>query len=85
MKIKTLTLFAFLGLQNLFGQISMKADICIYGGTSAGVIAAYTAKMQGKSVILLEASEHIGGLTTGGLGQTDIGNKYAITGADDAE
>lgn len=80
MKIKTLTLFAFLGLQNLFGQISMKADICIYGATSAGVIAAYTAKMQGKSVILLEASEHIGGLTTGGLGQTDIGNKYAITG-----
>jgi hypothetical protein len=80
MKIKTLTLFAFLGLQNLFGQISMKADICIYGATSAGVIAAYTAKMQGKSVILLEASDHIGGLTTGGLGQTDIGNKYAITG-----
>jgi hypothetical protein len=80
MKIITLTLLAFFGLQNLFGQISMKADICIYGATSAGVIAAYTAKMQGKSVILLEASEHIGGLTTGGLGQTDIGNKYAITG-----
>ena len=55
-------------------------DICVYGATSAGVMAAYAVKIQGKSVILLEPSTHIGGLTTGGLGQTDIGNKYAITG-----
>ena len=55
-------------------------DICIYGGTSAGVIAAYTAKEMGKSVILIEPGNHLGGLTTGGLGQTDIGNKYAVTG-----
>ena len=55
-------------------------DICVYGATSAGVIAAYTAKKQGKSVILIEASKHIGGLSSGGLGQTDIGNKYAISG-----
>jgi FAD dependent oxidoreductase len=33
-----------------------------------------------KKVLLVEPSNHIGGLTTGGLGQTDIGNKYAITG-----
>ncbi len=63
-----------------FCQITKTYDICVYGATSAGIIAAYTAKMQGKSVILLEPSNHIGGLTTGGLGQTDIGNKYAITG-----
>lgn len=63
-----------------FSQKSKTYDICVYGGTSAGIIAAYTAKMQGKSVILIEPSNHIGGLTTGGLGQTDIGNKYAITG-----
>ena len=55
-------------------------DICIYGGTSAGVIAAYTAKMQGKSVLLIEPTKRLGGLSSGGLGQTDIGNKYAITG-----
>lgn len=55
-------------------------DICIYGGTSAGVIAAYTAKEMGKSVILIEPGNHLGGLTSGGLGQTDIGNKYAVTG-----
>ena len=55
-------------------------DICIYGGTAAGVIAAYTGKMMGKSVLLIEPSKHPGGLTTGGLGFTDIGNKYAISG-----
>lgn len=55
-------------------------DILVYGGTSAGITAAYAAKMQGKRVLILEPSNHLGGLTTGGLGQTDIGNKYAITG-----
>jgi hypothetical protein len=43
-------------------------------------MAAYTASMNGKSVVLLHPDEHAGGLTTGGLGFTDIGNKFAITG-----
>lgn len=55
-------------------------DVCIYGGTSAGVMAAYTAKMSGKSVLLIEPGKHLGGLTAGGLGYTDIGNKYAVMG-----
>ncbi|GAB3022189.1 FAD-dependent oxidoreductase [Spirosoma pulveris] len=55
-------------------------DICVYGGSSAGVMAAYTARQLGKSVILIEPGRHLGGLTTGGLGYTDIGNKYAISG-----
>lgn len=55
-------------------------DICIYGGTSAGVMAAYTAKKQGKSVLLIEPGNRLGGLSSGGLGYTDIGNKYAVTG-----
>jgi hypothetical protein len=61
-------------------RFSKKWDICIYGGTSAGVIAAYSAKMLGMSVILVEPGRHLGGLTSGGLGYTDIGNKQAITG-----
>jgi len=65
--------------QRLLAQ-PQKADICIYGGTSAGVIAAYTAGQLGKKVILVNPGKHIGGLSSGGLGQTDIGNKYAITG-----
>jgi ribulose 1,5-bisphosphate synthetase/thiazole synthase len=57
-----------------------RADIVIYGATSGGVAAAIAAAREGKSVILLEASRHLGGLTTGGLGATDIGNKAAIGG-----
>lgn len=55
-------------------------DVCIYGGSSAGVIAAYTARLNGKRVILIEPGKHLGGLTAGGLGYTDIGNKYAVSG-----
>ena len=55
-------------------------DVCIYGGTASGVIAAYTAKKCGKTVVLIEPGKMLGGMTTGGLGQTDIGNKQAITG-----
>ena len=55
-------------------------DVCIYGGTSAGVIAAYSVAKMGKTVILIEPGAHLGGLSSGGLGYTDIGNKYAITG-----
>lgn len=55
-------------------------DICIYGGTSSGVIAAYTAARSGKSVLLIEPGKNLGGMSSGGLGLTDIGNKYAISG-----
>src|SRR5690554_5053096 len=55
-------------------------DIVIYGGTSAGVAAAIQSSRIGKSVVLIEPSQHLGGLTTGGLGATDIGNKGAIGG-----
>ncbi|HZG25704.1 MAG TPA: FAD-dependent oxidoreductase [Chitinophagaceae bacterium] len=83
MKHKNYLLF-FLGLYCTFlqgyTQSVTEVDVCVYGGTSAGVIAAYTAKKSGKSVILIEPGKHLGGLTTGGLGYTDIGNKYAITG-----
>jgi len=55
-------------------------DIVVYGGTSAGVVAAIQAREMGKSVVLVEPSHRLGGLTSGGLGQTDIGNKAAIGG-----
>ena len=61
-------------------QTKKEADICVYGGTSAGVIAAYSAAKLGKTVILVEPGIHLGGLSSGGLGATDIGNKYAVTG-----
>jgi len=55
-------------------------DIVIYGASSAGIAAAIQAQRMGKTVALLEPSSRIGGLTTGGLGQTDIGNKQAVGG-----
>ena len=55
-------------------------DVCVYGGTASGVIAAYSAAKLGKSVLLVEPGKYLGGMTTGGLGWTDIGNKYAVTG-----
>ena len=55
-------------------------DIVIYGGTSAGVISAVQAARMNKTVIIIEAGNRLGGLTSGGLGQTDIGNKHVIGG-----
>lgn len=57
-----------------------QADVIIYGATSAGIAAAIQARRMDKTIILIEPSARIGGLTTGGLGQTDIGNKQAIGG-----
>lgn len=66
-------------VQPINGQ-SEQYDIVIYGGTSSGIAAAIQSSRMGKSVVLIEPSNRIGGLTTGGLGQTDIGNKQAIGG-----
>lgn len=79
-KISFTLVFVFFLTLGALSQKITDVDICVYGGSSAGVIAAYTAKKLGKSVILIEPGKHVGGLTTGGLGYTDIGNKYAVTG-----
>src|SRR6478735_529153 len=76
--MKLLTAFLFIIVTHT--ALAQQYDVCVYGGTSAGVIAAYTAAKMGKQVLLIEPGKHVGGLTTGGLGYTDIGNKYAITG-----
>lgn len=55
-------------------------DVVIYGGTSAGIASAIQTSRMGKSVVLIEPTNRLGGLTTGGLGQTDIGNKFVIGG-----
>lgn len=55
-------------------------DLVIYGGTSAGIVAGIQALAMGKSVVVIEPGRREGGLTTGGLGQTDIGNKQVIGG-----
>lgn len=56
------------------------ADVVVYGGTSAAVTAAVQAKSMGKSVRMVCPERHLGGLSSGGLGFTDTGNKSVIGG-----
>lgn len=58
----------------------LDTDLCVYGGTSAGVVAAVAAKRKGLKVLLLQPGNFIGGMTTGGLGETDFGKKHVIGG-----
>jgi hypothetical protein len=55
-------------------------DVVIYGGTPGGIAAAVQVARMGKTVLLIEPGRHLGGMTSGGLGATDIGNKAAIGG-----
>ncbi len=58
----------------------IESDLCVFGGTAAGVVAAVQAAREGRKVVLTEFGGHLGGMTAGGLSQTDIGNKGAIGG-----
>ncbi|MDI1314371.1 FAD-dependent oxidoreductase [Prosthecobacter sp.] len=55
-------------------------DIVIYGGTCSAIVAAVQAKKMGKTVIVVSPDKHLGGLSSGGLGFTDTGNKAVIGG-----
>lgn len=55
-------------------------DVCVYGGTASGVVTAVQVARMGKSVVLIESGKHIGGMTSGGLGNTDIGKQVSIGG-----
>lgn len=55
-------------------------DVCVYGGTAAAVTAAYSAAQMGMDVVVVSPDMQIGGMTSGGLGFTDIGNKQVVTG-----
>ena len=57
-----------------------QADVVIYGGTSAAITAAVQVKKMGKTVIVVSPDQHLGGLSSGGLGWTDSGNKAVIGG-----
>lgn len=67
-------------LQKHWASAAESYDIVIYGATSSGIIAAVEAKRLGKSVVVVGPDLHLGGLTSGGLGWTDTGNKAVIGG-----
>jgi glycine/D-amino acid oxidase-like deaminating enzyme len=61
-------------------QVEKNADVVIYGGTCAAVTAAVQAQRMGKSVIIVCPEKHLGGMSSGGLGFTDVGDKSVIGG-----
>src|SRR5262249_54684036 len=78
--------YLFLVFLLLFGassagtQSANQYDLVIYGGTAAAVTAAAQAKRMGKSVVIVSPDKHLGGLSSGGLGFTDTGDKAVIGG-----
>ena len=80
MRSPALLFIILLFFRSASAQEPQSFDVVVYGGTSAGVIAAVQAKAMGRSVVLVGPDVHLGGLTSGGLGFTDTGNKVAIGG-----
>ena len=66
--------------QKLDEQPTHEADVCVYGGTSGGVVAAVQAARMGKQVVLVEPGRHLGGMTSGGLSAVDIGDPRSVGG-----
>jgi hypothetical protein len=58
----------------------IECDVAVYGGTPAGVTAAIQAARMGQNAVLLSFNRHVGGMTSGGLTATDVGNKDSIGG-----
>jgi hypothetical protein len=65
------------------GLVTAEADVIVYGATVAGISAAIQARRMGRTALILEPSAHIGGMTTGGLGNTDIGAPDSVGGLAD--
>jgi hypothetical protein len=78
--IVLLCAMTFTTMGKLKAQTTHSADVIVYGGTSAAMTAAIKAKELGHSVIVVSPDKHLGGLTAGGLGWTDTGNKAVIGG-----
>ncbi|MEF3304008.1 FAD-dependent oxidoreductase [Paenibacillus sp. GYB003] len=60
--------------------LRIEADLCVYGGTAAGIAAAVQASRMGLRAVIAEFGRHAGGIAASGLGSTDHGNKAAIGG-----
>ncbi len=67
-------------LSAALGAEPVSRDIVVYGGTSGGITAAIQAAQDGRSVVLVSPAKHLGGLTTSGLGWTDLGDSGILGG-----
>ena len=55
-------------------------DVVVYGGTAGGVMAAVAAAQHGLNVALLEPGNHIGGMVSGGLSNSDVDRQESLVG-----
>jgi hypothetical protein len=80
--MKTALRYPFLAALSIASaaNAAQASDILVYGCTSGGITAAIQARRMGKSVQMVCPERHLGGLTAGGLGWTDSGNKDVIGG-----
>ena len=58
----------------------VQADVCVYGATASGIMAAVAAAREGASVVIAEPSRWLGGMTGGGLMHIDWGREQAVGG-----
>ncbi len=77
---KSLALLALSWTATALHAVPIERDVVVYGGTSGGVAAAVQVKRSGKSVVLISPTAHLGGLTSSGLGWTDLGNSAILGG-----
>jgi len=87
--IRTVSLLAALALAAVSARadvspVPVHADVVVCGGTPSGVMAAVAAARHGHSVALLDLNAHVGGVVSGGLVDTDMGDRATVGGlADD--
>jgi monoamine oxidase len=53
-------------------------DVCVYGATASGIMAAVAATREGMRVVVIEPSRWLGGMTGGGLSHVDWGRGEAV-------
>lgn len=63
------------------GRPVKRADVCVYGGTASGVMAAVAAAREKCRVVLVEPSRWLGGMTGGGISKIDWGRREAVGGS----
>ena len=67
-------------LAEVVRRSDVEADIVVYGATATGLAAAIQASTMGMKAVVVEASTHVGGMTTGGLSSSDVGKDWSIGG-----
>src|SRR4051812_16597632 len=81
--IASLALLALGAARAVAAEKTVNAEVIVYGGTPSGVMAAIAAARHGNTVALIDINNHVGGVISGGLTNTDIGDRATVGGLAD--